>query len=125
MRTSISITADAGPYGTQDVAEVIIAKKYLLRPAFAGVPYTFRPAMTIPLPASKSLANRALVIQALAPADSVTLHNVSDAQDTQTMVELLGQVADGATPRRWPGGHDLSFPHGLPLHATRHADPYR
>ncbi len=65
--------------------------------------------MTIPLPASKSLANRALVIQALAPAGRVTLHNVSDAQDTQTMVALLGQVADGATLDVGPAGTTFRF----------------
>ncbi len=65
--------------------------------------------MIVPLPASKSLANRALVIQALAPARSVTLHNVSTAQDTQTMVDLLTQVADGATLDVGPAGTTFRF----------------
>ncbi|MDP5172638.1 MAG: 3-phosphoshikimate 1-carboxyvinyltransferase [Bacteroidia bacterium] len=50
---------------------------------------------TIPLPASKSESNRALIIQALNPA--IELHNLASARDTQTMIKLLaseGQVLD-------------------------------
>ena len=50
---------------------------------------------TVPLPASKSESNRALIIQALNPA--IQLQNLSSARDTQTMIRLLaseGQVLD-------------------------------
>ncbi len=40
------------------------------------------------LPSSKSESNRALIIQALAN-DEITLHNLSSARDTQTMIRLL------------------------------------
>jgi len=43
---------------------------------------------TVPLPASKSESNRALIIQALAE-EEITLHNLSEARDTQTMQRLL------------------------------------
>lgn len=42
----------------------------------------------IQLPASKSESNRVLVIQALAD-EEITLHNLSEARDTQTMQHLL------------------------------------
>ncbi|MEO1416967.1 MAG: 3-phosphoshikimate 1-carboxyvinyltransferase [Bacteroidota bacterium] len=50
----------------------------------------------IPLPTSKSESNRALIIQHLA-SDSITLHNLAEARDTQTMRRLLeseGHVLD-------------------------------
>ncbi len=52
---------------------------------------------TFTLPSSKSLANRVLIIQALA-AEPHTLHinKFGDAEDVQTMQRLLSQVADGA-----------------------------
>ena len=64
---------------------------------------------TVQLPASKSLANRALVIQALAPARAVTLDNVSAAEDTQTLAAHLGRVADGVTLDCGPAGTTLRF----------------
>jgi 3-phosphoshikimate 1-carboxyvinyltransferase len=50
----------------------------------------------IQLPASKSIANRALIIQALSKED-IVISNLSNARDTQTMLQLLqdeGQVKD-------------------------------
>ncbi|MEL6846602.1 MAG: 3-phosphoshikimate 1-carboxyvinyltransferase, partial [Bacteroidota bacterium] len=50
----------------------------------------------IPLPTSKSESNRALIIQHLASAP-ITLHNLAEARDTQTMRRLLeseGHVLD-------------------------------
>lgn len=52
---------------------------------------------TIPLPASKSESNRALIINALAGASIDNLSNLAEARDTQTMIRLLsenGPVAD-------------------------------
>lgn len=55
---------------------------------------------TITLPASKSISNRALVINALATAGSSaddtcrTLQNVSDCDDTRVMTEWLGNRPD-------------------------------
>jgi 3-phosphoshikimate 1-carboxyvinyltransferase len=52
---------------------------------------------TIPLPASKSESNRALVINALAKGTLDNLSNLAEARDTQTMIRLLsenGLVAD-------------------------------
>ncbi|MEM9833119.1 MAG: 3-phosphoshikimate 1-carboxyvinyltransferase [Bacteroidota bacterium] len=43
---------------------------------------------TVQLPASKSESNRALIIQALT-SEKITLHNLSEARDTQTMQRLL------------------------------------
>ena len=40
------------------------------------------------LPASKSISNRALIINALAGSQS-QLHNLSDANDTQLMLRLV------------------------------------
>lgn len=51
----------------------------------------------IPLPASKSESNRALVINALANGTIDNLTNLAEARDTQTMIRLLsenGPVAD-------------------------------
>lgn len=51
----------------------------------------------IPLPASKSESNRALIINALAGGDLSNLSNLAEARDTQTMIRLLaenGEVAD-------------------------------
>jgi len=47
----------------------------------------------IPLSSSKSESNRSLVIQALSEAP-ITLDNLSDARDTQTMLRLLASDAD-------------------------------
>lgn len=58
------------------------------------------------LPASKSISNRALIINALAGGDSV-LNNLSDANDTQLMLRLLGSneavidVEDAGTTMRF------------------------
>lgn len=49
---------------------------------------THLPATVIELPASKSIANRALIIDALAGKKS-PLENLSEARDTQTMKRLL------------------------------------
>jgi 3-phosphoshikimate 1-carboxyvinyltransferase len=43
------------------------------------------------LPASKSISNRALIINALA-GDGASLHNLSDANDTQLMLRLVGSL---------------------------------
>lgn len=43
---------------------------------------------SITLPASKSISNRALIVSALAN-DKSTIHNLSEARDTQTMQRLL------------------------------------
>lgn len=51
----------------------------------------------IPLPASKSESNRALIINALAGGGIDNLSNLAEARDTQTMIRLLsesGPVAD-------------------------------
>lgn len=50
---------------------------------------------TIHLPASKSLSNRALIIQAL--GTQIVVNNLSDAQDTKIMAEAIRCVAEGAT----------------------------
>lgn len=42
------------------------------------------------LPASKSISNRALIIQALCK-ESFKIHNLSDAEDTQLMIQALNQ----------------------------------
>ncbi|WP_128543935.1 3-phosphoshikimate 1-carboxyvinyltransferase [Larkinella soli] len=61
---------------------------------------------TIPLPSSKSESNRALIIDALTQFRS-TLHNVSAARDTQTMIRLLqseepiADVLDAGTTMRF------------------------
>ena len=64
---------------------------------------------TFPLPASKSLANRALIIQALTGTEAVTLSNLGDAADVVTMQRLLGDVADGATLDCGPAGTTFRF----------------
>ena len=61
-----------------------------------------------PLPASKSLANRALVIRALSAAP-VELADTGDAEDVVTMQRLLGRVADGATLDCGPAGTTYRF----------------
>ena len=61
-----------------------------------------------PLPASKSLANRALVIRALSDAP-VELANAGDAEDVVTMQRLLARVADGATLDCGPAGTTYRF----------------
>jgi len=51
----------------------------------------------IPLPASKSESNRALIINALAGGSIDNLSNLAEARDTQTMIRLLaenGPIAD-------------------------------
>ena len=51
----------------------------------------------IPLPASKSESNRALIINALAGGALSNVSNLAEARDTQTMIRLLsenGEVAD-------------------------------
>jgi 3-phosphoshikimate 1-carboxyvinyltransferase len=58
------------------------------------------------LPASKSISNRALIINALAGSQS-TLHNLSDANDTQLMLRLVNSadavidVEDAGTTMRF------------------------
>ncbi len=56
------------------IKSVIIQKQALLGP------------VTIPLPASKSESNRALIINSFAGGE---LHNLAEARDTQTMMRLL------------------------------------
>ena len=51
----------------------------------------------IPLPASKSESNRALILNALANGSTDQLANLAEARDTQTMIRLLtenGPIAD-------------------------------
>lgn len=61
---------------------------------------------TITLPASKSISNRALIINALAGGQSA-IHNLSEARDTQTMRHLLNSpdheldVLDAGTTMRF------------------------
>ncbi|HTF21028.1 MAG TPA: hypothetical protein VK658_23295, partial [Chryseolinea sp.] len=58
------------------------------------------------LPASKSISNRALIINALA-GNGAALHNLSDANDTQLMLRLVGSpdktidVEDAGTTMRF------------------------
>ena len=58
------------------------------------------------LPASKSISNRALIINALA-GSGTALHNLSDANDTQLMLRLVGSpdhtidVEDAGTTMRF------------------------
>lgn len=70
-------------------------------------PFTVH-SSTVQLPASKSLANRALIIQALS-TDDVEIKNLSKAKDTETLARLLGQVADGATLDCGPAGTTFRF----------------
>jgi 3-phosphoshikimate 1-carboxyvinyltransferase len=62
---------------------------------------------TIPLPASKSESNRALVINALAKGTLDNLSNLAEARDTQTMIRLLSEngpeadVLDAGTTMRF------------------------
>ena len=62
---------------------------------------------TIPLPASKSESNRALVINALAQGTLDNLSNLAEARDTQTMIRLLSEngpeadVLDAGTTMRF------------------------
>jgi 3-phosphoshikimate 1-carboxyvinyltransferase len=61
----------------------------------------------IPLPASKSESNRALVINALANGTIENLSNLAEARDTQTMIRLLAEngpeadVLDAGTTMRF------------------------
>lgn len=62
---------------------------------------------TIPLPASKSESNRALVMNALAKGAIENLSNLAEARDTQTMIRLLSEngseadVLDAGTTMRF------------------------
>lgn len=64
-------------------------------------------AEIIPLPASKSESNRALVINALAKGTIDNLANLAEARDTQTMIRLLSEngleadVLDAGTTMRF------------------------
>lgn len=52
--------------------------------------------MVIQLPASKSIANRALILQALSK-EEIVISNLSEARDTQTLLALLkdeGEIKD-------------------------------
>jgi 3-phosphoshikimate 1-carboxyvinyltransferase len=61
----------------------------------------------IPLPASKSESNRALIINALAKGSLDNLSNLAEARDTQTMIRLLSEngaeadVLDAGTTMRF------------------------
>ena len=68
----------------------------------AAIPATFS------LPASKSLANRALIIQAIS-REPVALTNLSDARDTTTLQRLLSEARDGATLDCGPAGTTFRF----------------
>lgn len=52
---------------------------------------------TVHLPASKSISNRLLVLQALAP-QQVSIENLSDARDTQVLKSLLERVGCWTDP---------------------------
>jgi len=60
----------------------------------------------IPLPASKSIANRTLIIRALCE-ESFPIYNLSEAQDTQTLEQLL--AAPGPTFDAGPAGTVFRF----------------
>lgn len=78
---------------------------------YAVRPLTVRPNAAVPIPGSKSLTNRALILAALADGES-TLHGALDSQDTRVMIESLRRLgfavdagADGTTLRvRGTGG---------------------
>jgi 3-phosphoshikimate 1-carboxyvinyltransferase len=59
------------------------------------------------LPASKSISNRVLIMNALAQGNNTLLHNLSDANDTQLMLRLVGSkdteidVEDAGTTMRF------------------------
>lgn len=61
----------------------------------------------IPLPASKSESNRALIINALAGGELSVVSNLAEARDTQTMIRLLAEngseanVLDAGTTMRF------------------------
>jgi 3-phosphoshikimate 1-carboxyvinyltransferase len=61
---------------------------------------------SIPLPASKSESNRAIILRALS-REKIELHNLSDARDTQTLLRLLDSeglvldVIDAGTTMRF------------------------
>ena len=63
--------------------------------------------LTVPLPASKSESNRALIMAALSGAGQSLLSNISEARDTQTMLRLLAEegsvldVIDAGTTMRF------------------------
>ena len=67
---------------------------------------------TVPLPGSKSISNRTLLLSALAEG-TTTLHNLLDADDTDRMLDALTALGvrverDSATTRcvvRGTGGH--------------------
>lgn len=63
---------------------------------------------TVALPASKSLANRALIIEALA-SGTILIQNLSDAKDTETLAHLLSKVEDGAELNCGPAGTTFRF----------------
>jgi 3-phosphoshikimate 1-carboxyvinyltransferase len=54
-------------------------------------PFAAPPDIDLELPGSKSITNRALVVAALAPGRSV-VHRLLQADDTEAMVEALGQL---------------------------------
>ncbi|GHS87639.1 3-phosphoshikimate 1-carboxyvinyltransferase [Bacteroidia bacterium] len=60
----------------------------------------------IDLPASKSIANRLLIMRALSHSQG-TIHNLSDADDTVLLQQLLGDIE--AT-------HDFTHPHRIDCH---------
>ena len=62
----------------------------------------------VQLPASKSLANRALIIQALSRS-KLTIDNLSEAKDTATLAQLLDQIEDGVTLDCGPAGTTFRF----------------
>ncbi len=63
---------------------------------------------TVNLPASKSLANRGLIIQALC-SNELEIKNISTAKDTTTLAHLLSQIEEGATLDCGPAGTTFRF----------------
>ena len=48
---------------------------------------------TVNVPSSKSISNRALILQHLFGDDSVTITNLSEAKDTTLLTECIDQIA--------------------------------
>ena len=52
---------------------------------------------TVNLPASKSIANRLLLMKAVAGFTDIEIHNLSNARDTQTLKEILNNLSPSNT----------------------------
>src|SRR5450432_3945928 len=81
---------------------------------YAVAPLRHPPDAVIPIPGSKSLTNRALILAALADGDS-TLEGALDSQDTRVMIESLERLgftveADNARETVRVGGRGGEIP---------------